>query len=61
MVEAGIPSYEVYEWNAIFVPSATPQSIVKKLTEAIFIAMQANEMKERIAIIVSEIYNGNII
>jgi tripartite-type tricarboxylate transporter receptor subunit TctC len=60
MAEAGIPSYEVYEWNAIFAPSATPEPIIKKLTEAIYTAMQTPEIKERMEIIGGEVYNGNI-
>ena len=61
MAEAGIPSYEVYEWNAIFEPLATPEPIIKKLTEAIYTAMQTPEIKERMEIIGGEVYNGNII
>jgi len=35
MTEAGIVSYEVYEWNALFAPAATPNTILQKLTEGI--------------------------
>src|SRR6185436_10346697 len=33
MVEAGLPDYEVYEWNAIFEPAGTPAPVVAKLAE----------------------------
>jgi tripartite-type tricarboxylate transporter receptor subunit TctC len=60
MAEAGIPAYEVYEWNAIFAPASTPEPIVKKLSEAIATAMQTPEMKERMAIIGGEVYTGSV-
>jgi tripartite-type tricarboxylate transporter receptor subunit TctC len=44
----------------IFAPSATPEPIVEKRTEAIFTVMQTLEIKERIAVIGGEVYNGNI-
>jgi tripartite-type tricarboxylate transporter receptor subunit TctC len=49
MAEAGIPGYEVYEWNAIFAPAGTPAPIVEKLAAAIAKAMQSPEIKERVA------------
>ena len=48
MEEAGVAAYEVYEWNAIFVPSGTPEVIVKKLSDAVAAVMQLPEMKERV-------------
>jgi tripartite-type tricarboxylate transporter receptor subunit TctC len=49
MAEAGVPSYEVYEWNAIFAPAGTPAPVVARLAEAIDKAMQAPEIRERVA------------
>ncbi len=49
MAEAGVPSYEVYEWNAIFAPAGTPAPMVARLAEAIDKAMQSPEIRERVA------------
>ncbi len=58
MEEAGIPSYEIYEWNAIFAPSGTPDFIVKKMSEAIATVMQLPEMKERVMNLGGEQFQG---
>jgi tripartite-type tricarboxylate transporter receptor subunit TctC len=49
MAEAGVPGYVVYEWNAIFVPAATPPAVVSRLAEAIAKAVQAPEFRERVS------------
>jgi tripartite-type tricarboxylate transporter receptor subunit TctC len=55
MAEAGVPSYEVYEWNAIFAPAGTPAPVVARLAEAIDKAMQAPEIRERVATLGGEV------
>jgi tripartite-type tricarboxylate transporter receptor subunit TctC len=55
MAEAGIPGYEVYEWNAVFAPAGTPAPVVEKLAAAIAKAMQSPEVKERVATLGGEI------
>jgi len=60
MAEAGVPAYEVYEWNAIFAPSGTPDAVVKKLSDAITTAMQTPEMKEKIPQLGGDIYQGTL-
>jgi len=60
MAEAGVPAYEVYEWNAIFAPAGTPDAITKKLSEAIAIAMQSGEMKDRVSSLGGEVYQGSM-
>jgi tripartite-type tricarboxylate transporter receptor subunit TctC len=49
MMEAGLPDYEVYEWNAIFAPAGTPAPVVAKLAEAITKALHAPDLRERVA------------
>jgi tripartite-type tricarboxylate transporter receptor subunit TctC len=49
LAEAGVKDSEIYEWNAIFVPSGTPDSIVNKLSEALQTALEQSEIKARIA------------
>ena len=59
MAEAGVPSYEVYEWNAIFAPAATPAPIVQRLSDAIAKVMQSSEVREKVAGLGGEIFQGN--
>ena len=49
MAEAGVPGYEVYEWNAIFVPAATPPAVVARLADAIAKATQSPEFRDRVS------------
>jgi len=55
IAEAGVPGYEVYEWNAIFAPAGTPAPVVAKIAEAAARAMQAAEFRERVAALGGEI------
>jgi tripartite-type tricarboxylate transporter receptor subunit TctC len=56
--ESGLPNFEAYTWNAIFLPKGTPPAIVKKLQEAIVQAMKTPAVKDRLeglgAIVVPE-------
>lgn len=49
MAEAGVPGYEVYEWNAIFAPAGTPAPVIAKIADAIAMAVQSPEFRERVA------------
>lgn len=53
--EAGVKGAEIYEWNAVFVPSATPQAVVSKIASAFQHALDAPEVKQRIAQLGGEI------
>src|SRR5205809_8043290 len=55
MAEAGVPGYEVYEWNAIFAPAGTPQPVIAKLADAIAKAVQSPEFRERLAALGGEL------
>jgi tripartite-type tricarboxylate transporter receptor subunit TctC len=55
MAEAGVPGYEVYEWNAIFAPAGTPAAVVAKIADAVAKAMQSADLRERIAAMGGEI------
>lgn len=49
MEEAGVAGYEVYEWNAAFVPAGTPQPITGKLSEALQKVMNSPDVRKRVA------------
>jgi len=59
MLEAGIPEYEVYEWNALFAPSGISEEIYQKITEAISKVLQTPEVKAKIVSLGGEIFTGN--
>ncbi|WP_454767175.1 tripartite tricarboxylate transporter substrate binding protein [Cupriavidus campinensis] len=49
MEEAGVAGYEVYEWNAAFLPAATPEPIVARLSGALQKVMNSPEVRQRVA------------
>lgn len=55
MAEAGVAGYEVYEWNALFAPSGTPDAVVTKLAAALQKTLDSPDVKARIAQLGGEI------
>jgi tripartite-type tricarboxylate transporter receptor subunit TctC len=55
MAEAGVPGYEVYEWNAIFAPAGTPDAVLQKIADAIAAALKEPAVRERITSLGGEI------
>lgn len=47
--EAGVKGAEIHEWNALFVPAATPPAIINKLVSAFQRALEAPEVRQRVA------------
>lgn len=47
--EAGFPGLEYHGWTAIFAPTGTPAGAVRALNEAANRALQATEVRERLA------------
>ncbi len=45
----GLPGAEIYEWNAVFAPAGTPEPVVEKLAAALQKALDAPDVKARIA------------
>jgi tripartite-type tricarboxylate transporter receptor subunit TctC len=46
--EQGLSAFEVYNWDAFFLPKATPASIVQKLNEATVAAMNVPSVQDRL-------------
>jgi tripartite-type tricarboxylate transporter receptor subunit TctC len=57
--EAGVANAEVYEWNAIFAPTGTPEAVVARLSQALQAALDNPEVKNRIAQLGGEIQKGS--
>jgi len=49
MQEAGVAGYEVYAWNAAFLPAATPEAVVTRLSDALQKVMASAEIRQRVA------------
>ncbi|WP_137895602.1 tripartite tricarboxylate transporter substrate binding protein [Ramlibacter sp. 2FC] len=58
LAEAGVPGAEVYEWNALFAPAGTPEAVIGQLSAALQKALDAPEVKARIAQLGGEIQKG---
>ena len=59
MVESGVQGYEVYEWNGVFAPSATPSRILKKISDSIAKVMQSPEVSDKVSSLGGEIFIGD--
>lgn len=57
--ESGLKGTEIYEWNAVFVPAGTPDAVVNKLASAFQQALDAAEVKARIAQLGGDIQKGS--
>jgi tripartite-type tricarboxylate transporter receptor subunit TctC len=47
LVESGYPAMLDYTWVGLFLPSGTPAAVVQKLYDAVRLALQSPEVKER--------------
>jgi tripartite-type tricarboxylate transporter receptor subunit TctC len=47
IAESGLPGYEVFAWNGVFVPAGTPKAIVVQLNEEIRKAMQLPQVRDK--------------
>ena len=59
LAEAGVAGAEVYEWNILVAPAATPNDVVAKLSAALQKAMESAEVKTRIAQLGGDIQKSN--
>lgn len=48
MAEAGVPGYEVYEWNVLVAPAGTPPAIINKLQAEVKKALAEKDVRERL-------------
>ena len=48
VAEAGLAGYEVYEWNAVFVPTGTPAAVTERLSRELAAVLQDPEVRKRL-------------
>lgn len=58
LAESGIQGAEIHEWNAVFAPGGTPQPVMEKLAQALQKAIDAPEVRTRIAQLGGELQPG---
>jgi tripartite-type tricarboxylate transporter receptor subunit TctC len=58
MEEAGVPGYEVLEWNPVLAPAGTPAAVRDRLGAAIGQAMAEPEVLGRVRALSGELFNG---
>lgn len=49
LAESGVAGAEVYEWNVLVAPAGTPDAVISKLSAALQKALEAPDVKARIA------------
>jgi tripartite-type tricarboxylate transporter receptor subunit TctC len=47
IAESGLPGYEVFAWNGVFVPAGTPKAIIQQLNDQIHKAMLLPQVKDK--------------
>jgi tripartite-type tricarboxylate transporter receptor subunit TctC len=59
MAEAGVPGYEVYEWNVLVVPAGTPPAVINKLHAEVKKVLEMKDVRERLDGLGAEIVASN--
>ena len=58
MVEAGVPGFEVENWQGLIAPAATPRAVVNLLNDAVNKALQDPELRKQMLAQGNEIIGG---
>jgi tripartite-type tricarboxylate transporter receptor subunit TctC len=48
MIEAGVPDFEMFSWQAVFAPKGTPKAVVARLNEEITKALKQPDVREKL-------------
>jgi tripartite-type tricarboxylate transporter receptor subunit TctC len=59
LAEADVKGAEIYEWNVLLAPAATPQAVIDKLSAAFNKALDTPEVKARVAQLGGELQKGS--
>jgi tripartite-type tricarboxylate transporter receptor subunit TctC len=55
IAEAGLPGYEMYEWNAVFAPAGTPAPVIDKVSRALAAVLKDPDVHARLAALGAEV------
>jgi tripartite-type tricarboxylate transporter receptor subunit TctC len=59
VAQAGLPGYEVYEWNAVFVPAGTPAPVVERLSKELAATLTDPEVRGRLEALGAEVIGSS--
>ena len=59
MMEAGVPNFEMFSWQAVYAPKGTPKAIVETLSAEITKALKQADVKERLSGMGMEVVGGS--
>ena len=59
VAEAGLPGYEVYDWNAVFVPAGTPAPVVERLSKELAATLRDPEVRTRLEALGAEVIGSS--
>ena len=48
MIEAGVPDFQMFSWQAVYAPRGTPKPIVDRLSSDIAAALKQPDVKEKL-------------
>lgn len=59
LAESGLPGYEMYEWNALFVPAGTPRTVIDRLCVEIAAVLKDPEIRARLEAIGADVIGSS--
>lgn len=59
VAESGLPGYEVYEWNGVFVPAATPAPVVERLSKELAAVLKEPDVRTRLEAMGAEVVGSS--
>jgi tripartite-type tricarboxylate transporter receptor subunit TctC len=59
VAESGLPGYEVYEWNGVFAPTATPAPVVERLAKELAAVLAEPDVRSRLEGMGAEVVGSN--
>ena len=59
MMEAGVPNFEMFSWQAVYAPKGTPKPIVDTLSSEIAKALRQQDVKDKLSGLGMEIVGGS--
>ena len=58
VAEAGVPEYEIFEWQGVVVPAGTPKAVIERLYKEVVKAVARPDVNERIAGLGADVAGG---
>jgi tripartite-type tricarboxylate transporter receptor subunit TctC len=55
MIEAGVPGFEMFSWQAVYAPKGTPKAVIDRLHDEIVKALKQPDVKDKLATLGMEI------